>query len=91
MGVKYRIKAQEDLMRRNAKIITPILYMGDSEEEKRRKLAMEQVERVNSRESNAKSNLRIHNSEKKLPPAEFYHRNQYMERKDEAMQFDFDQ
>jgi glutamate mutase epsilon subunit len=52
---------------------------------------MEQVERVNSRESNAKSNLRIHNSEKKLPPAEFYHRNQYMERKDEAMQFDFDQ
>jgi hypothetical protein len=40
MGVKYRIKAQEELMRRNAKIITPILYNGTSEEELRRKIAM---------------------------------------------------
>lgn len=40
MGVKYRIKAQEELMRRNAKIITPILYNGASEEELRRKIAL---------------------------------------------------
>jgi hypothetical protein len=31
LGVKYRIKAQEELMRRNAKIITPILAPGVSE------------------------------------------------------------
>jgi hypothetical protein len=43
MGVKYRIKAQEELIRRNAPIITPILYNGSSEEEMRRKIALEQV------------------------------------------------
>ena len=78
MGVKYRIKAQEELMRRNAKIITPILYNGISEEEMRRKLALEQVERISSRESTVKPELRVYNSEKKLPPPEFYHRNHYL-------------
>lgn len=90
MGVKYRIKAQEELMRRNAKIITPLLYTGNSEEELRRKIAMEQVERVTSRESNAKTSQRVYNSEKKLPPPEYYHRNLYVDRKDEAMQINLD-
>jgi hypothetical protein len=39
LGVKYRIKAQEELMRRNAQIITPILYSGLSEDQQRRKIA----------------------------------------------------
>jgi hypothetical protein len=90
MGVKYRIRAQEELMRRNAKIITPILYNGNSEEEMRRKIAFEQVERINSRDSTVKPGLRIYNSEKKLSPPEFYHRNHYIERKDEGMQFNID-
>jgi len=48
--MKNRIKAQEELKRRNAKIITPILWEGLSEEEIRRKLAEEQLARVISRE-----------------------------------------
>jgi len=43
MGVRNRIKAQEELLRRNAKIITPLLAVGLSEEERRRKLADEQL------------------------------------------------
>lgn len=91
LGVKYRIKAQEELMRRNAKIITPILYSGSSEEELRRKIAMEKAERMNSRESHAASSQRISNSEKKLPPSMLYHSNVYRQRKEEGMQFDLDQ
>lgn len=49
MGVKNRIKAQEQMMRENDKIYTPILFTGISEEERRRRLAEDQLERINSR------------------------------------------
>ena len=39
LAVRNRIKAQEELLRRNAPIITPILANGSSEEQRRRKLA----------------------------------------------------
>jgi hypothetical protein len=39
MGVKNRIKAQEQLMREKDNIFTPILFNGLSEDEKRRRIA----------------------------------------------------
>lgn len=84
--MKNRIKAQEELKRRNAKIITPILWEGLSEEEIRRKLAEQQLERVNSRDRQSNGMSRKYNSESKLPPAEIYSHSPYKEMRDEAVQ-----
>lgn len=91
MGVKNRIKAQEQMLRRNDPILTPILVGAVSEEEQRRQLAQQQLQRRNSRGSGSGSSElraeRKYHSEKKLPPPQPFSRNPYLQTQEQGMQF----